>query len=587
MPRIAVIIRERCHPQKCGNYLCAKLCPVNRAGKDCITEGEPDKKARIDEKLCTGCGICPKRCPFDAIKIINLPEKLRNEPIHRYGENMFELFSLPIPVFNKVVGIIGPNGVGKSTALKILANILQPNLGRYKDGNVKFEEILSYFAGTEMQLYLNLLNAGKIKVSYKPQQVDLLPKKYGGKVIDLLRKVDEKNRLKEMEEALELKEFLDRDLASISGGELQRVAIAAAALKDAQLYVFDEPTSYLDIRQRLKISQFIRSLATENTMVTVVEHDLIVLDYITDFVHVMYGEESAYGIVSGLKSSKEGINIFLSGYLREENIRFRTQPIKFEKTPEAQNVRPVVRCMWRNIQKKLGNFTVTAPDGQLHKGEIVGVLGENGIGKTTFVKLLAGVLQSDSGDISASVKVSYKPQYLETESDQLVIDFLKDALQKFSRQLIDPLNLKILLTKQLNQLSGGELQRVSIAHALSQDAELFLLDEPSAYLDIEQRLTLSKALKKFAEEQNATLLVVDHDLLFLDYLSNRLLLFEGTPARQGEAHGPFDMQTGMNRFLKSMGITLRRELESGRPRVNKVASVLDREQKAEGKYYYG
>ncbi len=584
--RIAVIIRERCHPQKCGGYLCAKLCPVNRAGKDCITSGE-DKKARIDEKLCTGCGICPKRCPFDAIKILNLPEKLENEPIHRYGENMFELFSLPIPVFNKVVGIIGPNGVGKSTALKILANVLKPNLGRWKEKEVPFEEVIGYFAGTEMQLYLNLLQSGKMKVAYKPQQVDMLPKKYGGRVIELLRKVDEKHMLQEVVRALDLGEILDRDLSAISGGELQRVAIAATVLKDAQLYIFDEPTSYLDIKQRLKVSGFIRSLANENTMVLVVEHDLIVLDYITDFVHVMYGEESAYGIVSGLKSAKEGINVFLSGYLKEENVRFRDMPIKFEHSPVVEHRARIPLCTWEKIEKRLGNFVVRGTEGALYKGEIVGVLGENGIGKTTFVKMLAGVLEVDRGTISTGVRVSYKPQYLETESEELVVDFLKDAIGKYSRQLTEPLGIKVLLTKQLNQLSGGELQRVALARALSQDAELFLLDEPSAYLDVEQRLVVSKVLKKFSEEMGITILVVDHDLLFLDYLSNRLLIFDGKPALSGEARGPFEMQEGMNMFLKDVGITFRREPESKRPRANKVGSVMDREQKEEGKYYYG
>ena len=231
---------------------------------------------------------------------------------------------------------------------------------------------------------------------------------------------------------------------------------------------------------------------------------------------------------------------------------------------------------------------VKAPAGKLYKGEVVGVLGENGIGKTTFVKMLAGLIEPDKGTItSTSIKVSYKPQYLETESEELVVSFLNTAIQKYSRQLIDPLNIKVLLTKQLNQLSGGELQRVSIAKALSQDAELFLLDEPSAYLDVEQRLVISKAIKKFVEETHATLLVVEHDLLFLDHISNRLLVFDGIPARSGEAKGPFSMQEGMNLFLKDLGITFRREPESGRPRANKVDSVLDREQKAEGKYYYG
>jgi len=152
--------------------------------------------------------------------------------------------------------------------------------------------------------------------------------------------------------------------------------------------------------------------------------------------------------------------------------------------------------------------------------------------------------------------------------------------------LIEPLNLASLFTRKLNELSGGELQRVSIAYALSKEAELFLLDEPSAYLDVEQRLILSKLLKRFADEKNATILVVDHDLLFLDYLSERLLVFTGKPSHAGQGFGPMVMEEGMNMFLQTVGITFRRDKDSGRPRANKIDSFLDREQKKQGRYYY-
>ncbi len=114
MVRIAVIEKERCNPMGCGGYLCMKLCPVNRMGEECIKVGE-DKKPVIDEKLCNGCGICPNRCPFKAISIVNLPEELTKSPIHRYGQNGFHLYNLPIPQFGKVVGILGRNGIGNES----------------------------------------------------------------------------------------------------------------------------------------------------------------------------------------------------------------------------------------------------------------------------------------------------------------------------------------------------------------------------------------------------------------------------------------------------------------------------------------
>ncbi|MBU1875909.1 MAG: ribosome biogenesis/translation initiation ATPase RLI [Nanoarchaeota archaeon] len=582
--RIAVIHREKCHPTECGNYVCAKLCPVNRMGSDCIFSGD-DKKARIDEILCTGCGICPKRCPFEAIEIINLPATLNKPPIHRYGENMFELYSLPTPLFGKVTGIVGKNGIGKSTALKIFSNLLKPNLGDWKK-TPDFKEVIGYFKGTETQKFLENLHEGKTSLSYKPQQVDLIPKQFSGTVKELLMKISKEDQIKEIAEKLALTDFLDNDLSKVSGGELQRTAIAAAVLKDASLFLFDEPTSYLDIKQRINVSKFIRSLAEPEKATMVIEHDLIILDYMADLVNIMYGHEGAFGIVSGLKSTRECINAFLEGFLKEENVRFRDHAIKFEKVQDSKGTALVKLNSWDNLKKKLGNFNLSAKEGFLYKNEVVGVLGENGIGKTSFVKILAGLIKPDSGKLGKKIKVAYKPQYLETDSNMLVGDFLKDAISNYQHQLIKPLELEKLFAQKLSELSGGQLQRVSIAHCLSQNAELFLLDEPSAYLDIEQRLLISKIIKNLAWERDITVLIVDHDLMFLDYISNRLIVFSGTPAKEGLLQGPFSMEDGMNLFLKSLNITLRRDPNSHRPRINKPNSVKDREQKAENKLYY-
>ena len=583
--RIAVIDREKCHPNECGNYLCAKLCPVNRAGGDCIYPGDDTgKKARIDEMLCTGCGICPNRCPFGAITIINLPESVHKTPLHRYGENMFELYSLPTPLFGQVTGIVGRNGLGKSTAFKILANIVKPNLGNWQNP-AEFKDVINYFKGTEMQTFLEQLRNNTIRLSYKPQQVDLIPKQFKGTVRELLGKINPK-KLDTMIPELQLAHIIDSDISRISGGELQRVAIAAASLKDANLFLFDEPTSYLDIKQRINASRFIRTLATEQVAPMVIEHDLVILDHMADTINIMYGHEGAFGIVSGIKSSREGINAFLEGYLKEENVRFRDHAIKFTKAQDDVKGLPIPLITWDDLSKQLEKFQLTVKRGRLNRNEIVGILGENGTGKTSFVKILAGLIKPDEGELKEKVKVAYKPQYLESDSEQTVIEFLQEAINKSQHQLIEPLGLEKLFAQKLSELSGGQLQRVALANCLSQDAELFLLDEPSAYLDVEQRLLISKVIKNIAQERDVTILVVDHDLMFIDYLSDRLVVFTGEPAVHGEMQGPFGMEEGMNVFLSSLNITLRRDITSRRPRINKLDSVKDREQRAENKWYY-
>lgn len=583
--RIAIIHRDKCHPTECGNYLCAKLCPVNRTGADCITADPVTKKAVIDEFLCTGCGICPKRCPFGAIEIINLPETLGKSPLHRFGVNMFELYSLPTPMFGKVTGIVGKNGIGKSTALKILSNQLKPNLGNWEKPP-EFKEIFNYFKGSETQRFLEKIQHNEITVSYKPQQVDLIPKQFSGTVRNLLQRLAAEEQIHDVVQKLQLTHFLDNELVHLSGGELQRVAIAATVLKKANLFLFDEPSSYLDIKQRINVAHFIRSLASEDTATLVIEHDLIILDYMTDLVNIMYGHEAAFGIVSGVKVTREGINAFLEGYLREENIRFRDHPIKFQKIQDFQKSSRTTLISWKNLHVKMGKFTLQSKEGVLHKNEIVGILGENGIGKTSFVKVLAGLIKPESGELDSQVHVAYKPQYLETESESTVAEFLQRAVERYDRQIIQPLGLESLFAQKLRHLSGGQLQKVAIAHCLSQDAELFLLDEPSAYLDVEQRLLICKVIQNLTLERSITILVVDHDLMFLDYLSDKLIVFSGTPAVQGLMEGPFPMEEGMNRFLQEIDVTLRRDLHSNRPRINTPGSVKDREQRAENKWYY-
>ena len=582
MKRIAVVDHSKVK-NKPEHARIIDVCPINRAGNPCMYL-TVDGKVGIDEALCIGCGICVNQDPFKAIKIINLPEILDREPIHRYGKNSFALYSLPTPIFGKVLGILGVNGIGKSTALKIISGLIKANLG--SETEVEFDSLIKYFKGSEAQKFFEGLRDKKIKVSYKPQSVDLIPKQIKGSVRELLIKSDQKNLFNKIVEELDLNQILDNDISKISGGELQRVAIAATALKEANLYVFDEPSSFLDIKQRISISKFIRSMANENTAVIVVEHDLIILDYMTDIIQIMYGSEGVFGALSLPRPTRTAMNVYLDGYIKEENIRFRDHKISFQESTIVREPSRDLLSSWENVEKKLGKFKLTSEIGKINRREVIGVLGENGIGKTSFVKLLAKVDNPDKGYINEDIKVSYKPQHIQTDSEVLVINVLANTFKNFDVQLVRPLNLVDLMYKRICDLSGGELQRVAIANCLSQDAKLFLLDEPSAFLDVEQRLKVAKVIVDFMEQSGKSAIVVDHDLLFIDYLSQKLMVFDGVPAIEGCAKGPFEMKEGMNLFLNELGITLRRDEESHRPRINKLDSVKDKEQKNSGKYYY-
>ena len=586
MSRIAVVDKEKCNPDKCSHE-CIKVCPVNRQGEDCIVLNEKGTRIEIDEELCTGCGLCVKKCPFGAISIINKPEEA-DDPIHRYGMNDFRIYGIPVPR-EGVLGLIGPNAIGKSTLVKILSGNMKPNFGKYNE-EVDWEKALDQFKGTELHDYFKKIKSGELKTAYKPQVVTSIPKANKGKVSELLESVNEKgNKLEELKDRLDLDKCWNNEIDEVSGGELQRIAIAATILKEADLYFIDEPSSYLDIKQRLQVAEIIRELGEKNK-VMIVEHDLAILDYLTNYIYVLYGEPGVFGAVSRLKSSRKGINQFLGGFLEEENTRIRSEEITFQTNPPSTHYKGEESIKYPGFKKKYPEFELEAEKGEIKKGEVIGVIGKNAIGKTTFVKVLAGEEEPEEKEIDIDAKISYKPQYVDFSSSKgMTVEQFIATREDFDKELFNSRLKPIvedLYPKEISNLSGGEEQRLAVAVALGKKAELCLMDEPSAFLDIEQRLKVSKVIRRAADDKNLSVLVVDHDLLFQDMVSNRLMRFTGEPGEKGKANEPVKMKKGMSNFLKEMEITMRREPRTGRPRINKKDSQKDKEQKKKEEYYY-
>ena len=589
MTRISILDKDRCQPKKC-DYLCISYCPGVRMDEDTIVVDEDTKKPLISEQLCEGCGICTNRCPFDAISIINLPEAV-GEPIHRFGQNQFELFGLPSLEEGTVLGLLGPNGIGKSTIMNILAGNLIPNFGDYENPQESWEKVIEFYKGSALQSYFSKLANGEVKAILKPQMVDQLPKVVKGKVRDLLENVNERDKLDYVCEELQLENVLDRKMENLSGGELQRVAIAATVLRQGDFYYFDEPTSWLDVSQRLNAVKVIRSLADEGKSVLVIEHDLATLDALSDNIHILYGTPGGYGVVSGRKGVRIGINAYINGFLTEENVRIRRNPIEFTIRPPTPEDEGDALASYSDISKDYDGFKLSADAGDIFYDEIVTAFGSNGIGKTTFAKMLAGVEKPTTGEVDEEVTIAYKPQYLVSDFEGSVSDFLfmnapSYGSKIFESEIMTPFALEDMLEKQVSKLSGGELQRLAIAATLSKDAEIYLFDEPTAFLDVEQRLIAARVIRKMVESRNAASLIVDHDIVFIDYISDRAMVFNGTPGLEGHASKPTDLRTSMNEFLGNLNITFRRDKETKRPRVNKLDSYLDREQKEKGEYYY-
>lgn len=588
--RIAVLDKENCHSKKC-QLECIRFCPVNLDGSDCIVLGE-DAKAVISEDLCTGCGICIKKCPFEAITILNIAEEIGEDKIHQYGINTFRLYRLPSVRKGTVVGLVGKNGVGKTTTLNIMSGMLKPNFGRYESAPA-WDEILDEFSGRELKSHFEKISRNELRVSLKPQAVYKIPQAWKGEAASLLRKMDEKHIYSELLDSLNLRECITKNVSELSGGELQRLAVAVAAAKDADLYLFDEPSSYNDVFQRLAVAKVIQELADNGKSILLVEHDLTSLDYLSESIHILYGEAGVYGIVSGIMPARTGINVLLDGYLPAENVRFRDHKVNFEVfAPIDEEVHLAVVTKYEQLIKKYPGFTLRVEAGSIRQGQVVGVIGANALGKTTYLKMMAGVDKPDSGEIFSGARISYKPQYLSSDYDGDVKTFLWGVAgdrvddPTFQSTLIQPLGIHKLFEKNVKTLSGGELQKVAIISCLLRDADIYALDEPSAFIDVEDRLIFARAIQKFVKSMGRTALIVDHDIQMIDILTDALMIFTGVAGESGHASPPQSKAGGMDTFLKSLGITYRRDFETGRPRVNKPGSKLDREQKEVGRYYY-
>lgn len=595
LTRVAIVNTDKCKPKKCRQE-CKKSCPVVRSGKLCIEVTPESRLAFISESLCIGCGICPKKCPFSAITIINLPTNLETQVTHRYSANSFKLHRLPMPRPGNVLGLVGTNGIGKSTALKILSGKLKPNLGMY-DNPPDWEDVIKYFRGSELQNYFTKLLEDDLKAVVKPQYVDQIPRAVRGSdksVKSLITGRASMGNLEEVCNVLELNHVMDRDISLLSGGELQRFAIGTVCVQKADVYMFDEPSSYLDVKQRLSAARIIRSLLRPDDYVIVVEHDLSVLDYLSDYICVLYGQPAVYGVVTLPHSVREGINIFLDGHIPTENLRFREEQLTFRIAEGTDDfMADKSRAFnYPAMEKKLGSFRLQIDAGNFTDSEIIVMMGENGTGKTTFCRLLAGALKPDSAKKVPEMKISMKPQTITPKFEgtvrQLFFKKIRSAFlsPQFQTDVVKPLKLDDFIDQEVKNLSGGELQRVAIVLSLGVPADIYLIDEPSAYLDSEQRIIASRVIKRFIMHAKKTAFIVEHDFIMATYLADRVIVFDGQPGIDAHANKPESLLTGCNTFLKNLDVTFRRDPTNFRPRINKLNSQLDQEQKLSGNFFF-
>jgi ATP-binding cassette subfamily E protein 1 len=664
MPRLAIVDKEKCKPTKCSKE-CIKKCPPQRSGKKVIEiidiedisilgstktissfgsaiqnmEIDKNKIAKIVESQCIGCGQCIPACPFSAIKIINVPEENPLDIVHRYGPNAFRLYKLPLMKKNSVIGLVGQNGIGKTTLVDILSNKFLPNFEQFNK-LPSTQEIITRFRGSVMQTYLKDLYSNKLIFSIKEQKIKQMIK--GKQNMTIREYINEQLNIGSTDDittdqlakldALSLISLFDNKLSTLSGGELQRLLICVTCLRPANVYIFDEPSNFLDVKQRLEVAKLIRSVSNTNTYVLVIEHDLSLMDYIADDIHILFGVPSAFGIVSNPLTVSNGINEYLEGYIKTQNIRFRDEAFNLKPQNEirlSESADELVTNGNNTLTQRQNpntvlydattitypNFTLQIPSGIISLSNNINIiLGENGTGKTTFINYLASHTNTDSQYTHDHAwGISYKDQHTNirkffnktTKLYPTVLElFYHSDTRKsyldplFQSDVVSTLGIKQLEGRMLDELSGGELQRVMITYCLAMPANIYLLDEPSSNLDIENRLAVTKAIKKFASSFDKCIFLIEHDIMMsvsiAQEFGSKILFVKKNITNNTEnsenmstisiVSEPLDFSTGINYFLSEMGITMR-IAGHNRPRINKYGSQMDQEQKHNGIYY--
>ncbi|MBI5225339.1 ATP-binding cassette domain-containing protein [Candidatus Micrarchaeota archaeon] len=567
MSRIAIVDRNLCNPVRC-NLECMRACPSNRLRKECTflvdkktgekhidfkyeytKEVKSNSVAFIEPTLSQGCNICAKACPFHAIDIVNLPEAKEEERVFSYGKNAFSLYKLAIPKTG-IVAIVGENGCGKSTNLKLIAGKLAPQ---------KFptKEIKQYFE-----------KSNEKDLVYKPQEISALGEKRT--VGQILSGIDEGNRLSELKAVFDLDKIYDREMEKLSGGELQKVVVVAALLKERETYFLDEPFSFLDYIYRIRLINYLLEKFS-NRKVLIVDHDISLLSYLCKQSYLLFGEPSAYGIVSQVYATDRAINMFMEGHIGPENMRFREEAIAYRHYVSETHKNKLLEIP--KLKAERGEFKIEN-DLQIpiFEGEIVGIAGKNGIGKSTFCREIF----DRQGEGAA-----FKEQILNRENSLAGKYFQRNDL--FSDNYIKAMKMAKLEFYDIRKLSGGELQKLEIFKTLNQQKPLYVLDEPTNMLDVRARIMLSKMMRERAEN-NCAIIVVDHDLEFLYNSVDRLLVMNGESGKSGHVEGIYEKEEGVSRLLSDFDLSYRRDNESKRLKLNKAGSKKDAIARETGKF---
>ncbi|MGN0343520.1 MAG: ABC-F family ATP-binding cassette domain-containing protein [Lachnospiraceae bacterium] len=484
------------------------------------------------------------------------------------------------------VGIIGINGTGKSTLLRMMAGEEEPDGGRIVLANHVVVRMLPQqpvFAvgATVIQAAIGIQSVqGSTSQASTGDAMQTLADMHGQHL-----DTDHFSREAQAKQMLAELGITDVDVAveTLSGGLKKRVAIVNTLLSEADILLMDEPTNHLDSQTSQWLENYLKQYRGAVVLVT---HDRYFLDSVVNrIVEIdkgqMYSYDANYAGFLELKAAREDmedagerkrqsiLRVELEWVKRGARARTTKQKARLERYEELKNRRAPVRdgsVELSSISSRMGRTTVELHhvskgyDRQLFadftyiflKGDRIGFVGENGCGKTTMMKLIAGIIRPDTGEVvvGQTVKIGYYSQEWENDPaagiaymdpQARVIDYIRDTAEYVRTKdgLVSASSMldKFLFPPQeqyarIEKLSGGEKKRLNLLRVLMEAPNVLILDEPTNDLDI-QTLTI---LEDYLDSFDGIVIVVSHDRYFLDRVTKRLFVFEPGGIRQFEGN---------------------------------------------------
>ena len=500
-----------------------------------------------------------------------------------YEQPLFESVNLTIEATDRI-GIVGQNGVGKSTFLKLIAGEEIPDSGeRYKahDATIHLhKQTVNFDAHETVREFLEACFADISEIQAKMTALETKMSQLNADLEELLEQYGQlqekfyelggytcESRLQEVANGLGLGQYLDYPLATLSGGQRSKVALAKCLLEQADILLLDEPTNHLD---RDTIEWLIQFIHQYEGAILIVSHDRYLLDQVAtrifeiDDQHIyqypgnytrfkQLKEERLLVAYRDFKNQQDKIDRLKSQIKQYrqwgneghnpkhfkkaknlEKILAKIEPVSDPTNHRQMNITvedagkkgPKRLVEFRGVSKSFNAEILSDVNWLVRRGEHIGIVGRNGVGKSTLLKLVAGTTKPDSGQIvrpdQLAIGTMSQHPFSNLSGKRRVIDVFRQPFSLTQEQARHSLAQFLFfgedVFKSLGELSGGELMRLKWAQLIQGQYDLLLLDEPTNHLDIDSKELIEEVLASYT----GSMVIVSHDRYFTDTCCNKL-----------------------------------------------------------------